>query len=265
MFQFSLFGVTNANLGNSQLKSAAERAQENIFSASHVRRAGQTDMSTVEYKLVRSMWALIYKRTTSLLLLASSMRDKHNRTNRSPREWNSRLVARINQSNYLLGLRNTFERTVSRDQHPRHSRRKKGATNHNNPSPLIHLFNTKSSSSSVHLSDNQLLLLTQPLRNLHRDLQRRRHDLRRRQRQPLRQRNVHHAVALVDFDPLQSLVGGRVFDIVPGVVREDGRVAGGEVEGAGGGVADEGGGASGAGQEVEPFFGLGGSLLANTS
>ena len=134
-FQFSLFGVTNANLGNSELKSAAERVQENIFSASHVRRAGQTDMSTVEYKLVRSMWALIYKRTTSLLLLASSMRDKHNRTNRSPREWNSRLVARINQSNYLLGLRNTFERAVSRDQHPRglvrrSARRKKGATNH---------------------------------------------------------------------------------------------------------------------------------------
>jgi len=112
------------------------------------------------------------------------------------------------------------------------------------------------------LSDYQLLLLPQPPRNLHRDLQRRRHDLRRRQRQPLRQRDVHHAVALVDFDPLQSLVGGRVLDVVPGVVREHGRVAGGEVEGAGGGVADEGGGAGGAGEEVEPFFGLDGSLLA---
>jgi hypothetical protein len=49
---------------------------------------------------------------------------------------------------------------------------------------------------------------------------------------------------------------------VPGVVREDGRVAGGEVEGAGGGVADEGGGAGGAGEEVEPFFGLDGGFVS---
>jgi hypothetical protein len=73
---------------------------------------------------------------------------------------------------------------------------------------------------------------------------------------------------------LERLIRGRVLDVVSGVVREDGRVAGGEVESAGGGlgfvrgmcgrrrwgwktyVADEGGGAGGAGEEVEPFFGL---------
>lgn len=87
------------------------------------------------------------------------------------------------------------------------------------------------------LRDNQLLLLPQPPCNIHRNLQRRRHNFRRRQRQPLRQRDVHDAVGLVDFDPLQSFVEGGVFDVMACVVREDGGVAGGKVEGAGCGLA----------------------------
>lgn len=138
------------------------------------------------------------------------------------------------------------------------------------------------SRSQTNLGNNQLLLLLEPLRNLKRDLQRLRHDPRRRQRQPLRQRDVNHAIAFVDFDPLQRLVRGRVLNVVARVIGEDGGVAGGEVEGAGGGlgfdglaergwvrgdgwmegwmvktyVSDESGCAGGAGEEVEPFFRL---------
>jgi hypothetical protein len=102
-----------------------------------------------------------------------------------------------------------------------------------------HHHHTPPSTQSLSLSDDQLLLLPQPLRNLKRNLQRLGHDPRRRESQPLRERNVYDAIALVDFDPLQRFVGGRVLDVVAGVVGEDGGVAGGEVEGAGCGLCEE--------------------------
>jgi hypothetical protein len=55
-------------------------------------------------------------------------------------------------------------------------------------------------------SNNNLLLPPQPPSSLDRNLQRLRYNARRRQRQPLRQRDVHDSVALVDLDPLQSFV-----------------------------------------------------------
>ena len=44
------------------------------------------------------------------------------------------------------------------------------------------------------------------------------------------------------------------------IIREDGGVAGGEVEGTGDGATKEDGCAGRAAVEVEPFFGLGGTL-----
>jgi hypothetical protein len=97
------------------------------------------------------------------------------------------------------------------------------------PQPILDL-------SSLASRNNQLLLLLQPLCNTKRNLQRLRDNSRRRESQPLRQRDIDHAVGFVDFDPLESLVGGRVFDVVSGVVGEYGCVAGAEVEGAGCGL-----------------------------
>jgi len=52
-----------------------------------------------------------------------------------------------------------------------------------------------------------LLLLLQGEHDIYRDLQHTRHDLWRRQRQPLGQRNVGHAFRLVDLDEGQVLCG----------------------------------------------------------
>jgi hypothetical protein len=55
---------------------------------------------------------------------------------------------------------------------------------------------------SADFSSNQdLLLLLQPLRHTQRNIQRLGHDVRRREREPLRQRDVGYAVGFVDFDP----------------------------------------------------------------
>jgi hypothetical protein len=59
-----------------------------------------------------------------------------------------------------------------------------------------------------------LLLLLQSLHNIHRNLQHTRHDFRRRQRQPLRQRDIRHTLRLVDLNEGQVLRGGGVFDVV---------------------------------------------------
>ena len=88
-----------------------------------------------------------------------------------------------------------------------------------------------------HSSNYHRLLLPQPPRYLHRNLQRLRHNARRSKRQPLRQRYIHDPIAFVNLDPLQSFVGGGVLHVVAGVVWEDGGVAGGEVEGAGCGLS----------------------------
>ncbi len=94
-----------------------------------------------------------------------------------------------------------------------------------------------------HLCQNQLLLRLELLHHSRRNLQRAGHDVGRGQGEPLGEADVDHPIALVDLDPDQRLVARRVLHKVAGVVREDGRVAGGEVEGAGGGAADEDGGA----------------------
>jgi hypothetical protein len=89
---------------------------------------------------------------------------------------------------------------------------------------------------SYRSGNDNLLLLPQPPRHLHGDLQRLRHTARRGQSQPLRQRDIHHPITLVNLDPLESLIRRGVLHVVAGVVREDGGVAGGEVEGAGCGL-----------------------------
>jgi hypothetical protein len=89
---------------------------------------------------------------------------------------------------------------------------------------------------SYRSGNDNLLLLPQPPRHLHGDLQRLRHNARRGQSQPLRQRDIHHPITLVNLDPLESLIRRGVLHVVAGVVREDGGVAGGEVEGAGCGL-----------------------------
>lgn len=70
------------------------------------------------------------------------------------------------------------------------------------------------SNLSLPILNQQLLLLYQPLCNTKRDLKRVSNNISRREREPLRQRDVLDAVTLVDLDPHQVLRVGRVLDVV---------------------------------------------------
>jgi len=105
--------------------------------------------------------------------------------------------------------------------------------------------------------DKILLLLLQRLRKAQWHLQRPRHNIRRRQRQPLAQTNISHPITLIDLNPRKIVRLRSILDVVAAVIGEHGCVTGLEVEGAGVAVADEDGGAAGAGVEVEPFLGVG--------
>lgn len=70
-----------------------------------------------------------------------------------------------------------------------------------------------SADQSVTLQQD-LLLLLQVLHDLDIDLEHVGHDVRRRQGEPLCQRDVRHAVALVDLDPDELLGVGGVFNVV---------------------------------------------------
>ena len=102
-----------------------------------------------------------------------------------------------------------------------------------------------------------LLLLLQPLRKTKRHLQRPRHNIRRRQRQPLTQTDVRHPITLVYLNPRQIVRLRRVLNVVAAVIGKHARVAGLEVKGARVAVADEDGGSARAGVEVQPFLGVG--------
>lgn len=105
--------------------------------------------------------------------------------------------------------------------------------------------------------NQQLFLLLQRIYHTPRNLQRIRHNIRWRQRQPLRQANIRHAITLINLNPHQLLRLTRVLHIMARIVREDGSIAGGEVEGARVGASNEDGGACVPGVEVQPFFGVG--------
>lgn len=59
-----------------------------------------------------------------------------------------------------------------------------------------------------------MLLLYQARRDIKRDLQRVGHDVGGREGQPLRQRDVLHAIALVDLDPDEVFRLGGILDVV---------------------------------------------------
>jgi hypothetical protein len=103
---------------------------------------------------------------------------------------------------------------------------------------------------------NNLLLLLQPLHYTYRHFQHVRHNIRRRERQPLRQTHIRDALALIDFNKREILRRARILNIMPAVIGKHSRVTGFEIECAAVGVAREDGGARGAGVEIEPFFGL---------
>jgi hypothetical protein len=103
---------------------------------------------------------------------------------------------------------------------------------------------------------NNLLLLLQSLHHTHRHLQHIRHNIRRRERQPLRQAHVRDALTLVDFNKREILCRACVLNVMPAVIGKHSRVTGFEVKCAAVGVTREDGGARGAGVEVEPFFRL---------
>jgi hypothetical protein len=103
---------------------------------------------------------------------------------------------------------------------------------------------------------NNLLLLLQSLHNTNWNLEHVRHDIRGRERKPLRQTNICHALTLVNFDEGQVLRRGCVLNVMPRVVGKHSGVPGLEVEGTAVGVAGEDGGARGARVEVEPFLRL---------
>jgi hypothetical protein len=68
--------------------------------------------------------------------------------------------------------------------------------------------------------DQILLLLHEVLSDLERDLERVRDDVGRREREPLRQRDVLHAVALVYLNPDELFGIGCVLDIMACVGRD---------------------------------------------
>ena len=65
-FGISISVVKNAAFGNSDLRLGNDQAQEISFSVT----CRRTNMGRVEYKLVRSIWVLIYKHAISVKLLA---------------------------------------------------------------------------------------------------------------------------------------------------------------------------------------------------
>lgn len=67
---------------------------------------------------------------------------------------------------------------------------------------------------SLPVLDEQLLLLDQALGDVERDLERVGHDVGGREGQPLRQRDVFYAFALVDLDPDEVFRLRGVFDVV---------------------------------------------------
>lgn len=83
------------------------------------------------------------------------------------------------------------------------------------PPPLFPPRNSPSTTtlSSAPLQQN-LPLRLQLLHHRQRNLQRIRDNLRRRERQPLRQADIGNAIALVEFDPAQFGGVGRVFNVV---------------------------------------------------
>lgn len=64
------------------------------------------------------------------------------------------------------------------------------------------------------LCNQYLLLSLQLCHELQWDIQRASYNIRRRERQPLRQTDVGHAIAFVEFEPDESFIFGRVFDVV---------------------------------------------------
>lgn len=62
--------------------------------------------------------------------------------------------------------------------------------------------------------NKNLLLFLQALDDIYRDLENVRHDIRRCERKPLRQRYICDALSLVDFDKGQVLCFGGIFNIM---------------------------------------------------
>lgn len=100
------------------------------------------------------------------------------------------------------------------------------------------------SSISLPALDQQLLLLHQALGDIQRDLERVGHDVGGREGQPLRQRDVFHAVALVDLDPDEVFRLGGILDVVAYLNETFGqrrrpcsRARGQQKHGGGGGVS----------------------------
>lgn len=65
-----------------------------------------------------------------------------------------------------------------------------------------------------HLPNEDLLVLLELLDKLNGHLERLRHEVRGRQRKPLGERDVGDSVRLVDLDPDEVLVLGRVLNVV---------------------------------------------------
>jgi hypothetical protein len=61
---------------------------------------------------------------------------------------------------------------------------------------------------------NDLFLLLQPQHHIHRNLEHTRHNIRRRERKPLRERDIRHALRLVDLDEREVLRRRCVFDVM---------------------------------------------------
>jgi hypothetical protein len=61
---------------------------------------------------------------------------------------------------------------------------------------------------------NNLFLLLQLQHHVHRNLDHTRHNIRRGERKPLRERDIRHAVGFVDLDERKILRRGRVFNIM---------------------------------------------------
>lgn len=97
----------------------------------------------------------------------------------------------------------------------------------NPPSPPI----SPNWSDNIDIPLNQnLLFLTQILNNILRHSQRISSNIDRRKRQPLRKTNINYPITLVKLQPMQVFRLGCVFDIVPGIVGEDGGVARGKIK-----------------------------------
>ena len=67
---------------------------------------------------------------------------------------------------------------------------------------------------SLRLGNKPQLLLLQTFHNVQGYLERAGDDILRREGQPLRQTYIRHAVALVEFDPHEGLIGGGVFHVM---------------------------------------------------